>query len=287
MKVLDLFSGIGGFSLGLERAGMETIAFCEYDEKCRQVLKKHWPDVPIHEDVRTLDGRQYHGAIELICGGYPCQPFSHAGKRKGKEDDRHLWPEFFRLIREIKPNWVIAENVAGHINMGLDEVLSDLEGEGYTWQPFIIPACAINAPHRRDRVWIVANHNELPGQIGGDDQANEEEGRTGSLVGGECRADDRWKPVPEEDGLLANPQGKQSSPRNNRQKQGSSSEQGQVQLGRDGGRHNFGQWDVEPRMGRVAPRVPGGLDRLKQLGNAVVPQIVEIIGRAIMETENR
>ena len=162
MKVLDLFSGIGGFSLGLEAAGMETVAFCEYDEKARLVLKKHWPEVPIFHDVRELTGdriRKEIGAIDLICGGFPCQPFSVAGKRRGKEDDRHLWPEIDRLLDEIRPRWCIFENVAGHITMGLDQVLSDLEGKEYTAQAFVIPACAVNAPHRRDRVWIIANSN--------------------------------------------------------------------------------------------------------------------------------
>ena len=127
MKVLDLFSGIGGFSLGLERAGMETIAFCEFDKKAQLVLKKHWPDVPIYDDVRKLNGRQFEGqSIDLICGGFPCQPFSVAGNRQGKEDDRHLWPEYLRLIQEIRPRWIIGENVTGLINMGLDQVLHDL-----------------------------------------------------------------------------------------------------------------------------------------------------------------
>jgi hypothetical protein len=147
LKVLDLFSGIGGFSLGLERTGgFETVAFCEIDPYCRRVLAKHWPDVPIYEDVRELhaDGL---GRIDLVCGGYPCQPFSHAGKRRGKEDDRHLWPEMYRLVDECRPSWVIGENVAGHISMGLDDVLSDLEALDYACRTFVIPACAVDAPH--------------------------------------------------------------------------------------------------------------------------------------------
>lgn len=156
LRVLDLFSGIGGFSLGLERTGgFETVAFCEIDPYCRAVLRKHWPDVPIHEDVRTLRGDEY-GPVDVVCGGYPCQPFSHAGKRRGAEDDRHLWPEVHRIVASIRPAWCLFENVAGHISMGLDQVLSDLAGEGYAAQPLVIPACALNAPHRRDRVWIVA-----------------------------------------------------------------------------------------------------------------------------------
>ena len=168
MRVLDLFSGIGGFSLGLERAEMETVAFCEFDEKARLVLKKHWPDVPIFNDVRELNAERLKHLypIDLICGGFPCQPFSVAGKRKGKEDDRHLWPEYFRLIQEIRPRWVIGENVSGLINMGLDQVLSDLESENYSCQTLVIPACAINAPHRRDRVWIVGNSQRERGPSG-------------------------------------------------------------------------------------------------------------------------
>ena len=156
MRVLDLFSGIGGFSLGLERAGMTTVAFCEIDPFCRRVLAKHWPNVPLHEDVRKLKGSDV-GSIDVICGGYPCQPFSLAGKRAGAADDRHLWPEMRRLVDELRPSWVIGENVAGHLNMGLDDVLSDLGARGYACRPFVIPACAVGAWHRRDRVWIVAH----------------------------------------------------------------------------------------------------------------------------------
>jgi len=120
------------------------------------VLRKHWPDVPIYDDVRELKGETV-GPIDIITGGYPCQPFSVAGKRRGEADDRHLWPEFARLIRELRPRWVVGENVAGHISMGLDDVLADLEREGYATETFVIPACAVNAPHRRQRCWLVAD----------------------------------------------------------------------------------------------------------------------------------
>jgi len=156
MKLLDLFSGIGGFSLGLERAGMETIAFCEFDKHAQLVLKKHWPNVPIFDDVRTLDAKQFRGSVDVVCGGIPCQPFSVAGKQKGKSDERHLWPEMLRIIRECQPTWVIVENVSGFVNMALDDCWADLEAEGYEVQPFIIPACGVEAHHRRDRCWIVA-----------------------------------------------------------------------------------------------------------------------------------
>ena len=167
MKVLDLFSGIGGFSLGLERVGMETVAFCEQDKFCQQVLAKHWPDVPCYDDVRTLKGSDV-GPVDLICGGYPCQPFSLAGRREGQDDDRHLWPEMYRLVVAIRPRWIIAENVAGHIGMGLDDVLSDLEGADYAAWPLVVPACAVGAPHRRDRVWIVAHANDAARWRGAD-----------------------------------------------------------------------------------------------------------------------
>jgi DNA (cytosine-5)-methyltransferase 1 len=141
MKHLDLFSGIGGFALAARWAGIETIAFCEIKEFPRKVLEKNFPGIPIHNDMRELDGKQYEG-IDLITGGYPCQPFSTAGKRKGSDDQRHLWSEMFRVIKQAKPTWVVCENVAGHISMGLDEVLVDMENEGYTGQAFVIPACA-------------------------------------------------------------------------------------------------------------------------------------------------
>ena len=120
-KVLDLFSGIGGFSLGLEWAGMETIAMCEKDAFCRQILAKHWPDIPIHEDIRSLDGSQYK-SVDVICGGFPCQPYSQAGRQLGNKDDRDLWSEMFRIIQESCPTWVIGENVSGFIGMALDDV---------------------------------------------------------------------------------------------------------------------------------------------------------------------
>lgn len=161
---VDLFSGIGGFALAARWTGLETVVFCEMDKFCQKVLNKHWPEVPIIEDIKTFNGSRFSNVF-LLTGGFPCQPFSCAGKRRGKEDDRYLWPEMLRVISEVKPRWVIGENVAGFINMGLDDCISDLEGEGYEVQAFIIPACAVNAPHRRDRVWIVANRLSRPTKI--------------------------------------------------------------------------------------------------------------------------
>ena len=203
LRVLDLFSGIGGFSRGLERTGgFETAAFCEYAEWPRKVLAKHWPNVPIFEDVRTLKGSDIDGPIDVICGGYPCQPFSMAGRRKGQEDDRHLWPEFNRLVAELRPTWVIGENVAGHISMGLDDVLSDLEGQGYACRTFVIPACATDAPHRRDRVWTVANASGRR-SCESRQREDEQQGRTKAVGGSENLA---HAPQLQRDGGRENPE---------------------------------------------------------------------------------
>jgi DNA-cytosine methyltransferase len=181
MRVLDLFSGIGGFSLGLERAGMQTAAFCENDPFCRRVLAKHWPGIPIHKSIEELDGKKYRGSIELVCGGFPCQPFSVAGDQRGAEDDRALWPEMLRVIREVEPAWVIGENVTGIINMELDNCLSSLEDSGYAVQTFVIPACGVDAPHRRDRVWIIARKND-PGRGNTEERRAESRRRYGEAV---------------------------------------------------------------------------------------------------------
>ncbi|MDQ0268689.1 hypothetical protein J2S17_000558 [Cytobacillus purgationiresistens] len=143
MKSIELFAGIGGIALAAEWAGIETVAFCEREPFCQRVLNKHWPSVPIFDDVCTLNKQTLEergidvGAIDIISGGYPCQPFSSPGNRKGEEDDRHLWPEVKRLLQEIRPNWFVGENVAGHITLGLDTVLYDLESIGYTWQSLL------------------------------------------------------------------------------------------------------------------------------------------------------
>src|SRR5690242_18751328 len=186
---VDLFSGIGGFALAARWAGFQTVAFVEIDDYARAILKKNFmadgenvrlqrvgagrveitrtyeqselslrSSPRLYTDIRDFDGAAYRGAT-LLTGGFPCQPFSQAGKRAGTADDRHLWPEMHRVIGECHPAWVVAENVAGIVTMELDNVLSDLEGEGYAVCPFIIPACAVDARHRRDRVWIVGHAN--------------------------------------------------------------------------------------------------------------------------------
>jgi len=164
MRLLDLFSGIGGFSYAAEKlvGGYETVAFCEQDEFCQQVLRKHWKDVPIYDDVRTIDATGL-GNIDIVAGGFPCQAVSQAGLQKATEDDRWLWDEMLRIIQDCKPRWVIGENVVGliNINQGIlfEQVQTDLEKEGYSVQSVVIPAASKNAPHRRDRVWIIAHSN--------------------------------------------------------------------------------------------------------------------------------
>lgn len=155
LTVLDLFSGIGGFSLGLERSGMQTVAFCEIDPFCREVLRKHWPEVPIFEDVRTLTGEQV-GSVDVVCGGFPCQPFSIAGHRKGHEDARNMVPPMLRLVRELKPAWFVGENVSGFIDIGLDALCDELGSYGYSTRAVSLPACAVGLPTMERHVWIIA-----------------------------------------------------------------------------------------------------------------------------------
>ncbi len=164
-KILDLFSGLGGFSLGLERTGRyKTVAFCEIDKYCTLLLQKHWKGVKIYNDVKkiTKEGFEADGieSPDIITGGFPCQPFSVAGKQKGTDDDRHLWPEMFRIIKAFKPRFVIGENVPGIVNIQdgvvFETVCTDLESQGYEVQPFNIPAAAVGAPHQRKRIWIIA-----------------------------------------------------------------------------------------------------------------------------------
>ena len=163
MKHLGLFEGIGGFSLAARWAGWETVAWCEWNEFGQKVLRHHFPEAEGFGDITKTDFTKYANTIDIITGGFPCQPYSQAGKRKGKEDERHLWPEMLRSIREVQPRWVVGENVFGLINwnggMVFDEVQADLEAAGYEVWPYVLPACAVNAPHRRDRVWFVAYRN--------------------------------------------------------------------------------------------------------------------------------
>ena len=272
MRVLDLFSGIGGFSLGLERAGpFRTVAFCEREPFPQAVLKKHWPEVPIYDDVRTIPTDEL-GRIDLICGGFPCQPWSQAGQQRGAEDDRDLWPVMASLIEKLRPQWVIGENVRGFVNepLGLKRSLSDLESIGYQAVPFIIPACAVGAPHRRDRVWIVAHAN---------DTGPQRNLRTGAGTKGKV-SEGREQFQPRSSTMCG---------REDVADTGSAGFQGSEWRGTAGAQRSperhaakCNRWLPEPDVGRVAHGVPRRVDRLKALGNAIVPQIAEEIGHAIV-----
>ena len=158
MRHIDLCSGIGGFSLAFEWEGFETVGFAEVDPFCSQVLKKNWPTVPNYGDVKKIaDDPTTLPEFDVLTAGYPCQPFSSAGKKKGTDDTRHLWPDIRRIVQARRPSWCVFENVLGHVSMGIDEVFSALEDDGYQTEAFVVPAVAIDAHHRRDRVWIVAN----------------------------------------------------------------------------------------------------------------------------------
>jgi len=308
MKVLDLFSGIGGFSIGLEEAGFETAAFCEIEDYPRAVLRKHWPDTPIYRDVRQLTGEQLRadGIVpDLLCGGYPCQPFSVAGRQRGEEDPRHLWPEVHRLIRELRPRWVVCENVSGHIKLGLDEVLSTLEAEGYTCWPFVIPACSVDAPHKRDRVWIVAHadsssdrrasrqYEEADGKVSQRDNGRFFD-QSGEIRAAMANADNRQRDRENKEvfsGRHATDDGSQDvadSDSDRPQRSGAEQVYGVGDLSRQsggGGTDLRDGWPVEPNVGRVVDGLPRRSHRIKALGNAIVPQIAQAIGETIMRFE--
>jgi len=311
MKVLDLFSGIGGFSLGLEWAGMSTVAFCERDPYCTTILNKHWPDTPVHNDVRNLDGKDYADSIDLVAGGFPCQPFSVAGNRRGSDDDRHLWPEMLRIIQEAKPRWVIGENVFGLINMALDDVQADLEREHYEVRKFVLPAVAVDAHHRRDRVFIIAYRDPTLAHSHGEGQLQQEglecevrrwSGDSSKQVSDVADAhgeglqrhgtEHQLRGFGEEgqaggSGDVADTNGARSEVGVSGQESwqeghaGESHHQGDQQLRRS----PRGEWPVEPRVGRVANGIPNRVDRIKGLGNAVVPQLIQAIGELVLAAD--
>ena len=392
IKILDICSGIGGFSLGLEATGgFDTVAFCEFDDFCCKVLNKHWPNVPIYKDLKEIgnDPERIIQEFDLICGGIPCQPFSLAGKQKGKEDDRHLWPYMYAIVKSKKPTWVIVENVGGFVNVALDDVCLDLETQGYATQSFIIPACSVEAPHKRDRIWILGKYtSEFEKPLVDTDEVRLEQHNSAQkeiIRGSETSTTTTSNDVANaqsngEDGVLRTTEPKHdqgdtrmesSSSSDGRSERGISqdvadpklvssdsisdsgsntkteSEQGQKtgNLDRSSGRQDvaysnseglegseeagdtqksreereqlasrqdssLSKWNTKPGVGGVADGIPTRLDghlgfeqepniprvatgipdrvnRLKALGNSIVPQIVYNIGLAILEEEKR
>ena len=313
MRLLDLFSGIGGFSYAAEKlvGGYETVAFCEQDEFCQKVLRKHWKDVPIYDDVRTIDAARL-GRIDIVAGGFPCQAVSQAGLQKATEDDRWLWDEMLRIIQGCKPRWVIGENVVGLININegvlFEQVQTDLEKEGYSVQSVVIPACAKNAPHRRDRVWIVGYSNATNTKRMGWEQrskireASEREGWSNKFSNSSSTVRER-KDVSnsnshrsktrlsgQDKGKIGNTE--KSINRDNRQRgwetihdRATQCKMGYLDDGISRGllRH----FDREPEH---IPRVTTGekdrAKKLKALGNSIVPQVAAEIFNAIKVAEH-
>jgi DNA (cytosine-5)-methyltransferase 1 len=259
---LSLFSGIGGLDLGLERAGWGCVGQVEIDPFCQRVLARHWPDVPRWGDIREVDPDDLPRA-DLIAGGFPCQPVSSAGKRLAQDDPRWLWPQAARLVRHLRPRWLLLENVSGLLVRGMGDVLDELAASGYDAEWDCIPASAVGAPHRRDRVWIVAypDSGARPGRW--QPRALED---TDSLAVGQGR---RGRRAPEAGELAhADSQRQLQPPR--------------LFAYQRGWAGDGGWWAAEPDVGRVAHGVPARLDRLRALGNAVVPQVAELIGRRIL-----
>ena len=270
LTVGSLFSGIGGLDLGLERAGMRVIWQSEIDPYATRVLAKHWPGVPNYGDITRIDW----GNIvrpDVICGGYPCQPFSTAGHRRGENDPRHLWPYVRDAISHLRPRFAILENVRGHLSLGGLSVLSDLTDIGYNAEWRIISAGSLGAPHRRDRLFIVAYPSSVEGDVGQPDN------------GPKRGTQERLQKQTRTSGLLVadsevfRPQSGPNLADRENEIEGCSA------TGSDSGSRSVGYWWLhEPDVGRVADGVPARVDRLKGLGNAVVPQVAEVIGRLVV-----
>ena len=330
LKVLDLFSGIGGFSLGLESTGFfETMAFVEKDEFCQKVLRKNFNNIPIEGDIRNVKGEKYKA--DVVTGGFPCQPFSVAGKRKGTDDDRYLWDETIRVVRECKPRWFIGENVEGIINIQegvvLRQVCDDLEKEGFEVQCLIIPASGIGAWHQRKRIWIigynVSNSNTRFGI--GENQEIQTRGNTstngskdvsntfGKLSDGcssttrnsktkfkrvECNQSWNWNEIRSKAKRCSEQDREDVSDSNGKRLQRRKfqhhleiGKQSSTNDGKNSSEEQQTWWKIVSDLCGVPNGVSYGLDknranRIKSLGNSIVPQIARELGLAIMEAEN-
>ena len=293
MNVLDLFSGIGGFSLGLESTGFfKTIAFVEKDKFCQKVLQKNFPNVPIEDEIRNVRGSRYQA--DVVTGGFPCQPFSVAGKRKGTDDDRYLWDETLRVIAETKPTWFVGENVEGIVNISegkvLQQIQKDLESEGFQVQCLIIPASGVGAWHQRKRVWIIANSSsQRPStQSIGDNRELEKEskGEKETRNKSSLRTSSSYSDVSNSKSWAGNVihSNKEFGKAQTQEISGngnSLSEQAQSET----------WWQIESKLRGIPDGICTGLDkdranRIKSLGNSIVPQIAFEIGKAILAAED-
>jgi DNA (cytosine-5)-methyltransferase 1 len=296
MRHLDLFSGIGGFSLAAQwvwSEEYENVGFCDNDEFCQAVLRKNFTNAKIYKDIRELNGKEIKN-LDLLTGGFPCQPFSFAGKRRGNQDDRYLWPEMLRIIREARPRWIVGENVAGIINLALDQVLLDLERENYTFQVFVIPAASVQAPHRRDRVWIVAH--------AGADTRSKRGSRRGIYQDSRIQRRSFLPTIEKDRSTTRSTPGSDSASfkRNFANPEGSGQPswtygQGKVQFWGSGAGYDW--LEVATELCRVDDGFPGRLDgreltpkqhrieRIKSLGNAIVPQVAAEILASIKKVD--
>jgi DNA (cytosine-5)-methyltransferase 1 len=294
MRHGSLFSGIGGFDLAAEWMGWENVFSCEINPFGRKILEYYWSNAKHYEDIKTTDFTIHRGGIDILTGGFPCQPFSQAGKRKGTEDDRHLWPEMLRAIKEIKPTWVVGENVYGIVNWNrglvFDQVQTDLENEGYEIQPVILPAGSIEAPHKRERVWFIAYNNQRDREkIGfqtGREEYLESNGRNGndsnSKSHGHRRGKNKQLPIRERKLF----QGEQKRSKIRSEVEGCSRKPGRFE--------NFptqppvcsGDDELSSRLDNITfPKWRN--ESIKGYGNAVVPQLVYEIFKVIQEYENQ
>lgn len=302
MNVLSLFSGIGGLELGLEWAGMTTVGQVEIDPYCQRVLAKHWPEVPRHDDVRTAADwwlSQDRPGVDLVCGGFPCQPFSIAGRKQGVDDERWMWPAMDGVIRALRPRYVLVENVPRLVGdrVAFGIVLADLAASGYDTEWDCIPASALGAPHQRDRVWLVATHTERVGvrqqpvSDPGSSRASlaVADGTTGRVADtpGNGRRS-RWPGGSVRDGQdreifasarLAHTQGQRRRASRTEVDAEARADRAPGDASKRGG---VDPWAAEPDVGRVADGVPDRVDRLHALGNAVVPQVAEYVGQLIL-----
>jgi len=271
MRHLDLFSGIGGFALAAQWMGWQTVAFCEREKYARRVLEQHWPGVPIIDDITKWTSKRI--GCDIITGGFPCQPFSCAGKQAGKQDDRYLWPAMLSVIERERPTWVVGENVFGIVKMALDQVLFDLEAIGYATRAFIVPACAVDAHHRRDRVWIVAHASSTRARHQARATREQKFGRTKQALRQEDwqACTNRIEPTSQtEEQPLADSNSIKRQMLPKESLSGKPDIQGQ--LGRSS-KNQRNRWPVEPPVGRVANGIPNRTHRIKGLGNAIVPQV--------------